>query len=145
MPNYRIKHSQVGPFPQGRVVSHETLHEIPGFDLQRHLKCGSLERVEEPASTEPLLTSPENPPKIDSSGSPQTKIAESDGEPENEELNQETPPEEEEELPPDYNSMRKSDLATLAQQRGITGAETMKKDELVAALEEDDANNETAD
>lgn len=57
--NYKIKHTMVGPFPEGRVVDAETLQES-GANVGRLIGLGAIEQVDEEVSEDPLPNGPEN-------------------------------------------------------------------------------------
>jgi hypothetical protein len=57
--NYLVKHTMVGPYPFGRVVSGEEL-AASRIDVNRLLGLGAVEETEDPESSSPLPNGPEN-------------------------------------------------------------------------------------
>lgn len=62
--NYKVSHTQVGPWPEGRIVSVEEVAEVVGnkkSHLDRLVRLGALVPVDEAKTEEPLGPGPENP------------------------------------------------------------------------------------
>ena len=64
MPTYKVLHTRVGAWPQGRVITDEDIKAIEGCDVNRLLELKAIEKSGEPPTEEPLPPGPENPVKL---------------------------------------------------------------------------------
>jgi len=154
--NVLIKHTMVGPYPMGHVVSVEALQAQEGVDVSRLLNLGAIEYTNEPESGAPLPETLEaarlqgvNPADGNRAFPPQTGYEEQAPEDvatpsplDDEELQQEIDagaPEEGQEADagqPDLNEMTVAELKEQAKLLDIEVPARMTRSELIAAIRE---------
>lgn len=160
--NFEVKHLRVGALEQGRVVTRGTLDQL-GYEVDRLVALEAIAETDKEPTTSPIPPGPENrsprvslpgqDPKVavdaagrvvDSPGNDRPTTAGTISGARKTELHEAAKNDEggtgEKQ---NYRRMRVDDLRPLAVSRGIEGAEDMKKDELITALEEDDESKES--